>query len=154
MQKFARPIASLFGVGFLPQAPGTWASAYAAALSFLIQFYFGSIALLVFCLLACLLSLWSAEMILKQEPDLKDPSWIVMDEVAGQSLAFLYLFQMSPWLLLLGFALFRLFDILKPWPVSYFDQKVAGSPGILADDLMAGFMAGIGVFLAQLFFFS
>jgi phosphatidylglycerophosphatase A len=70
----------------------------------------------------------------------EDPGWIVIDEVVGQGLTLL----LTPPDLLnyaAGFALFRLFDIKKPWPVSWADQQIKGGLGIMLDDVLAGIYA-------------
>jgi phosphatidylglycerophosphatase A len=69
-----------------------------------------------------------------------DPSEIVLDEVAGQWLTVAFLgLGVAPYLL--GFVLFRLFDIWKPWPVSWADQRLPGGLGVMADDLLAALLA-------------
>jgi phosphatidylglycerophosphatase A len=55
------------------------------------------------------------------------------------------------WWILIGFALFRVFDILKPWPISWFDKQVSGGVGIMVDDILAGLFAGAGVVLLARF---
>ena len=76
----------------------------------------------------------------------KDPGLIVADEVAGQAITMLVIALLAPDNIcnttVLGFALFRLFDILKPWPCKRLEKLPAGA-GILADDLMAGVYGGI-----------
>lgn len=151
MEKFARLLASGFGIGYWPKAPGTWASAYTAGFAFLIQIYLGNIALLVFAALVCILCVWVTEQLIKKDPSLSDPSWIVLDEVAGQSIVFAYVFDRDIWLAILAFAAFRFFDILKPWPISVVDRKMTGSLGVLLDDVVAGILAGLVVYLVQLY---
>ena len=70
----------------------------------------------------------------------KDPGCIVIDEVAGMLLTLFLLPAGWGWLLV-GFVLFRLFDIFKPWPVSFADRHVPGGFGIMLDDLFAGIYA-------------
>ncbi len=93
----------------------------------------GAAAIIVF-----LIGWWASERIV-QADGLEDPSWVVIDEVAGQ---WLTLLLTPPSLIgyLAGFALFRLFDIWKPWPVSWADQKIKGGLGIMLDDVLAGLM--------------
>ena len=76
---------------------------------------------------------------------------IVIDEVAGQWLALIPL-PLDPGLYLLAFLAFRLFDILKPWPVGWADRRLPGAFGIMADDLLAGLYAGGLVFGVSLMF--
>lgn len=80
----------------------------------------------------------------------KDPSCIVLDEVAGLAVT-LMLFPLTWKVLCWAFVLFRLFDIVKPWPVRFFDRKIGGGAGIVLDDIAAGLIAhlvlrGIAVF--------
>lgn len=147
--KIAVQIASCFGIGHLPKAPGTWASLYTAAIAYLLQVYIGTSALFVFFTAACLLSIWSADIILKNNPDDPDPSWIVIDEVAGQSFVFFYLFLSNVGFAAVAFLLFRAFDIFKPWPISWVDKKFPNTFGVLADDVLAGIISGFLLFLFQ-----
>jgi phosphatidylglycerophosphatase A len=92
--------------------------------------------LAVAALLVSLLGLWA---IRAAEVD-GDPGWVVIDEVAGQWVALLGLARPTPLGLLAAFALFRLFDIVKPGPVGWADRQ-GGAGGIMADDLIAGAIA-------------
>ena len=71
---------------------------------------------------------------------IKDPGCIVWDEFVGLWITLLFLPEGLYWLLV-GFVLFRLFDIVKPWPVSWLDRNLSGGLGIMADDVAAGLMA-------------
>jgi phosphatidylglycerophosphatase A len=71
-----------------------------------------------------------------------DHPGIVWDEIAGYLLTMAFV-EVSWLSVVLGFALFRLFDIWKPWPVSWADRKVSGGLGIMLDDLLAGGIAAI-----------
>lgn len=82
------------------------------------------------------------------KPD--DPQEIVLDEFVGALLA-MAMVAPRPLPMALAFVLFRAFDILKPWPVSFFDKRVKGGLGVVADDVVAGVMAGTVVLLAQTF---
>lgn len=131
-----RAIASLGGIGHLRPAPGTWGSAVVLPLGFLP----GWIALLA-ALVFTVAGFWA----LARLPETTaDPGWIVVDEAAGQSLA---LAAAGGWVgILLAFALFRLFDIVKPGPVGWADRQ-KGTFGVMADDVIAGAMAGAAVLL-------
>ena len=74
-----------------------------------------------------------------------DSKMIVIDEVAGQWIALLPA-ALNPALILIAFILFRFFDILKPWPISFIDKKVPGALGVMGDDIIAGLFAAICVF--------
>ncbi len=77
----------------------------------------------------------------------KDPGIVVIDEVAGQMLTFLFIpMPVKPWMIVVGFVLFRAFDILKPYPARRFESLESGL-GIMADDMVAGIYAAIAVAL-------
>nr|WP_314076477.1 phosphatidylglycerophosphatase A [uncultured Roseococcus sp.] len=125
-----RVIASLGGIGFLRPAPGTWGSAVVLPLALLP----GWVALLA-ALIFAVAGYWAVARLPEAR---QDPGWIVVDEAAGQSLA---LAAAGGWLgVLLAFALFRAFDILKPGPVGWADRQ-HGPFGVMADDLVAGALA-------------
>ena len=127
-------IASLWGIGGLRPAPGSWGSAAVLPLAL----FPGWLAMLA-CVAFTLAGLWA----LKRLPEAgEDPSWVVVDEAAGMSFALA--FAASLWGVLLAFALFRLFDVWKPGPVGWADRQ-PGPFGVMADDLMAGALAAIGV---------
>lgn len=150
------------GVGYLPLAPGTWGSVVGLLLYLLFQslslrayalmsergFDAGQLHLLrtvAFVLLISAITLagvWAAtrtELLLRR----KDPGLVVVDEVAGQMLAFLFVpVGAGAWLTLTGFILFRLFDIWKPYPVRRLEALEAGL-GIMGDDVLAGIYAAI-----------
>lgn len=135
-----RVIASFFGIGYFPLAPGTMASLavlviYKLFLSGLPWPYLVLIFVLLFAVGTISCAAYAAD--LGQE----DPRSAVIDEVAGQFLVFL---TVAPtWLNLgLGFALFRFFDIVKPFPISR-AEKLPGGWGIMADDIAAAVAAGI-----------
>jgi phosphatidylglycerophosphatase A len=131
-----RAIASLGGIGFLKPAPGTWGSLAVMPLAFLPPW----VALLAAVIFTAL-GTWA----LTRLPETgADPGWVVVDEAAGQSLA---LAAATGWVgVLLAFLLFRLFDITKPGPVGWADRQ-KGPFGVMADDVIAGAMAGLLILL-------
>ena len=84
----------------------------------------------------------------------EDPGWIVIDEVSGQWMAFAFIapeiILQYPWLILIGFALFRFFDILKPLGIKKL-EALPGALGVMADDLLGGIYAGL-ILLAGVYF--
>ena len=154
--------ATVFGIGYFQVAPGTIMSAIALPIGVLIAINAGggmgllgaSIIALVVGILAC------GEYV--RESGKSDPSECVIDELAGQWLATAFCFlnfggllpvdHISPIALLLSFALFRLFDIWKPWPVSWADEQLGGGLGVMTDDAIAGLMAGVLVVVARIAF--
>lgn len=142
-------IATGFYSGYLPKAPGTWGSWVAMMIT---GFYalFSSSAEPVFCLLAALISTVigiPASQICAEEKGEKDPGYIVIDEFAGQFLAFT-LVPLTGLNLFFGFLFFRIFDIVKPWPADGL-QKLPGGYGIVLDDVIAGFYAMLATYGAS-----
>lgn len=128
---FVKMISSFFYLGHLPLAPGTWGSLAGLLIGWFTPTPFDLPALLFMCVLgfyACprAVAVYKA----------KDPSAFVMDEVCGMMLGVLWL-PKAGWVAFVGFLLFRFFDIVKPWPISWIQKK--NSPScILWDDLLAG----------------
>ena len=132
---------SVCGSGFFPKAPGTFASLLTAILFYFIGLSFPLFFLVPIMIFLTLGSCFLAEKI-RVKYGLKDPSWIVIDEFLGVFITFLFISKMSFLSALLALALFRFFDIVKPWPVSYFDKDVEHGAGVILDDIAAGFLAG------------
>lgn len=154
----ARLAATVFGLGYLRPAPGTWASAAAIAAGVAIDRWLGFPALVVATLAVTALGFWACGRELAGRPG-ADPSEIVIDEVAGQWLALLFPAAafwnrgLEDWAVVAwpgwvaAFLFFRLFDIWKPWLVGRADRR--GDPaGVMLDDLWAGVFAGLGVMVA------
>lgn len=148
-------ITSFFGLGKLKPAPGTWGSAGTAAIFVLTVIISGQIfGAWIMAILAALAGLACVNLSEAVEKKLnqKDPGQIVVDEVAGQAVAYFIAAPFMGETLLvtaaLCFLLFRIFDIIKPWPLRRLEKLPAGW-GILADDLVAGIYAGI-VYLIML----
>jgi phosphatidylglycerophosphatase A len=150
-----RLLASCFGLGWLPLAPGTWGS-LPPAIVFALMCHFGASAVLIAIAMAALAFAGSVVCV-KFSPaiiaatDKIDPPEVVADEFAGQALMFLGVLLLTAdtfstkqlWVIAgLGFLLFRLFDIIKIWPINVL-QKLPQGWGILVDDLLAGLYAAI-----------
>lgn len=136
---FWRPatlLATWFGVGLLPRAPGTWGSLAALPLAWLLGMAGGSLAVAGGAAVIFLAGWWAAERVVRRGGD-GDPSFVVIDEVAGQLVA-LAVIPLDPVLYAAAFLGFRVFDILKPWPVGWADRALKGGLGIMLDDLFAG----------------
>jgi phosphatidylglycerophosphatase A len=133
-------IAFGFGAGAIPFAPGTFGTLMAIPLYYVMQ-DLNLIPYLLITLGIIIFGTWVSD---KTEKDLgvPDHSGIVIDEIAG----FLVTMIAAPsgWLwIILGFILFRIFDIWKPFPIRYLDQHVPGGAGIMLDDIIAGVYAWI-----------
>ena len=135
-------IASGFGVGFAPVAAGTFGSV-AALLPWwwMRELPWPHYALVV--LLAFGLGVWAAQWVIGTI-QVQDPSVVVWDEFVGMWIALAVVPRGWVWIAV-GFALFRLFDIWKPWPVRWADRDVHGGFGAMLDDALAGVMALIAL---------
>ncbi len=128
------------GAGLAPKAPGTMGTLAAIPLYLL----FTSTGLLwysVFTLLVCISGIWLCGKAAEKLGE-HDFAGIVWDEIAGY-LVTLWFVPFSWWVVLAGFVLFRIFDILKPWPIRWVDKRVSGGFGIMLDDLIAGLFAAL-----------
>ena len=140
-------IASWFGCGFINPAPGTWGSLGAIPFGVALFWIGGSTLLIAAVVIVSMIGLWAADRFDKGI-DGHDSKMIVIDEVAGQWIALIPA-ALNPSLILVAFLGFRFFDILKPWPVSFFDKKVPGSLGVMGDDILAGLFATAAVILVD-----
>ena len=135
-------LSTWFWVGLIPKAPGTFGSLAALPLAWLIQAYWGPLALGIGAIAVFLIGCWSSAHYIR-DFDESDPGEVVIDEVAGQWIACLLLPPGMLWAYLAAFVLFRLFDIFKPWPISVLDRHGRGGIGIMQDDVLAGVFAFI-----------
>jgi phosphatidylglycerophosphatase A len=138
-----------FGSGASPKAPGTVGTLAAIPL-FLLLSYLPLTYYLLATLFICLVGIYICG---KCADDLKvhDHSGIVWDEFAGYLITMIAI-PVSWWTVLLGFFLFRLFDIWKPWPIKFIDRSVHGGLGIMLDDILAGLFSW--VFMVLILYFS
>ena len=130
-------LGSCLGLGYIKKAPGTFGSIPGIILFLLTRNMQTWVQILVF-MIFCLLAIGIAEKIEKIDRS-KDPEEVVIDEAAGMWLSLFLIWDASILTIIAGFVLFRLFDILKPFPVNLF-QTFRGGTGILADDLAAGML--------------
>lgn len=156
MSALARAVATGGGLGRLPGAPGTWASAAAVPLVWALHWAGGFWLVLPATLAAVWGGLWACAAVLEGPDD--DPSEVVIDEIAGQMIALWplslgltlagtapHVFPWPGWLA--AFVLFRIFDVLKPPPVDR-AERVGGPLGVMLDDIVAGTIAALLVTLA------
>ena len=138
-----------FGSGLAPVAPGTAGTVVAIPLYFLLQ----PLALHIYLMLVTGLFLIGIPLCAHTARRLgvHDHPGIVWDEIVG----YLVTMTFAPpgWLwIVAGFVLFRLFYVLKPWPIKWLDRKVGGGFGIMVDDLLAGIVAAVVLYLLVMYF--
>ena len=133
-------VATLFGIGRMPFAPGTWASLAALPFAWFLLWAAGPWLLGVGVSAAIAIGIWACDIYVR-ESGKHDPSECVIDELAGQWIACLAAPLSLPGYAL-AFILFRVFDIWKPWPISA-AERAPGGLGVMLDDLVAGLFAAI-----------
>ena len=136
-------LATWFGAGRLRPAPGTWGSLAALPCAAGLVWLGGPWALACAIAVVFAAGVWASGWFGRRS-DSRDSSIIVIDEVAGQWLAILPI-ALDLRLYVAAFVLFRLLDILKPWPISWIDRRVHGGFGVMADDILAGAAAALAV---------
>ena len=134
------------GTGAMPVAPGTFGTLLAVPLYWFMQplslvWYIGLTGLLF------VLGIWLCGYT-ATKLGVHDHGGIVWDEVVGYLITMTFAPAGWEWIVL-GFLLFRLFDIVKPWPIHWLDQHVSGGFGIMVDDVLAGVYAGIVLYVVQ-----
>jgi phosphatidylglycerophosphatase A len=128
-------IATGFYSGYLPKAPGTWGSLVGLLLFYLLHTLSLPVYLAVVAGIFVVGSFAAGEA--ENILDSRDPGVVVIDEIAGMLITMIAV-PATPLNMALGFILFRIFDIAKPFPVNFFDQRFHGGLGIMLDDVMAG----------------
>jgi phosphatidylglycerophosphatase A len=147
MTRLATWLATCFGIGWIPIAPGTFASAAALPFGWALAMA-GWPAVAAGAVAATAIGIWASDKHARKV-QVYDPSECVIDEVAGQWFALVPIPLMAhadhwrPYLA--AFLLFRLFDIFKPWPISA-GERLPGGLGVMMDDVLAGIAAAILVY--------
>ena len=163
MKKINVLVSTFFGCGYLTKIPGTITSIVTTILIYLAYEYLGFTELKFSIIFFILLFLYSFYAVKNSESEFKnkDPRQIVIDEVLGQSMPLIMLLYLSQnnqldmqieIYYVLSLLFFRFFDILKPFPVSYFDKNFKNYFGIIMDDIMAGLYTMIVIYLISLKF--
>ena len=138
-------VATWFGSGLIRKAPGTWGSLAALPCVWLVVRDFGQAGLAAAIVVVFLCGWWAANWI-EEKTGEDDSQYIVIDEVAGQGLALLFV-PLDLYLYFVGFLFFRFFDILKPWPVHVAESRLKGGLGVMADDFAAGLYAALSLYV-------
>ncbi|MCF4164643.1 phosphatidylglycerophosphatase A [Zavarzinia compransoris] len=134
----ARIISTGGYVGYLPGPAGTWGSLVALVPAWFIRAWTGETGLAVAAAIMTVVAIWAADLYASAR-DMKDPGSVVADEFAGQWFT-LVLVPNDLTLYAFAFVVFRVLDILKPWPASWADRNLPGGFGIVVDDVIAGLM--------------
>lgn len=156
-KKLALIIATYFGLGLSPKAPGTVGSFGTLPLAFFLAYYTNIYGIITAAILIFIIGTMATHELIKDQEE-KDPGKVVVDEVVGQLLAFTFvaenLYQNinTWWIYLLGFIAFRFFDICKMGPVKWFDSKMKNAYGVMLDDVCAGLMASFTLWMGIKFY--
>lgn len=148
-------LATYFGFGLSKRAPGTVGSFATLPLAFSLAYVFGLPGIVIGVLAAFVIGIITVKEVLKTTPH--DPGFVVIDEVAGQLLTFApvagYLQGNlhTATIYLVGFVLFRIFDIFKPQPVRWADRKILNAWGVMLDDIIAGVYAMLILYILFVF---
>ncbi len=149
MGTFLHLIATGLYTGYLPAAPGTWATLLVGIPLAIGLKWLGEIAFLAALIGLLGLSVVSSGFVERRLEE-EDPSFVVIDEVTGFLTAMVFV-PLSVTNILCACAFFRLFDIVKPYPIRVIERRFPGGWGITLDDLLAGLYAGVCVRLVSLF---
>ena len=125
-----------FGSGLLHPAPGTWSSLVGVIVGALLLPWLGAKMFFILTALCFFLGIWLCERT-SHDMGVHDHGSIVWDEIVAVFLVLLAVPQVSLFWCAVAFVTFRLFDILKPYPIRYFDEKLTNGFGIMVDDILA-----------------
>ena len=140
-------LASGFGSGLAPFAQGTFGSA-AAVLPWLALRDLPIMAYLLVLILGFVIGAWACD-VAGRALGVDDHRALVWDEFVGLWIALIPAMLAPWWAVLAGFALFRLFDVWKPWPIRWLDRHLKGGVGVMVDDVIAGVFAAVVLALAM-----
>jgi phosphatidylglycerophosphatase A len=141
LNKLGVHLALGLGAGKLKPGPGTWGSLAILPFAFLMMLY--PVIHMLLSVVGLMVAVWSAQCYLKTvESHNQDPSEVVIDEMIGMLIALVWL-PLGILSILVTFLIFRILDITKPFPISWFDKNGKGGIGIVADDVVAGIMTNM-----------
>jgi phosphatidylglycerophosphatase A len=144
-------IATGFGSGLAPKAQGTFGSLAAIVPWVLLHAVLPVWGWLLLIVASFAIGTWACN-VAGRIIGVDDHRSLVWDEFVGQWIALLPVLVMPGWpWVAVGFALFRLFDVWKPWPIAWFDRRVKGGLGVMLDDVIAGIFAALALHLIQYF---
>ena len=140
-------VATGFGIGHLPWVPGSWGSLAALLWGWEITEAGGGVALATAAIIAFALGVWASARVAAAS-GVEDPRFVVIDEIAAQWLVLLAA-PLDPRAYAAAFLLFRVFDILKPWPIRWIERRVPGGLGIMVDDIGAAIYAVVLLLIGE-----
>lgn len=139
----AKAIGTSLGAGYLPLMPGTYGAIFGVLAYYILHYFIPdqlNVTLLVLIAIFTVIGTWTCQVVQKEWGH--DPSKIVVDETIGVWITLLFI-PFNHWYILLGFGLFRLFDIWKPLGIRHIDSKMKGAFSVMLDDIVAGIYAAI-----------
>ena len=136
MKNFTKYFATLFGIGFIPLAPGTFGSLFAILIWYVFIDLFSIFYFIVLFLFVLSVSFYFTDIYLDNYKK-KDPSEVIIDEFLGQSIPLLFIVNFNIYEVLIAFVAFRFFDIYKIYPINKMED-LKGSYGVILDDIVAG----------------
>ena len=136
MKNFTKYFATLFGIGFIPLAPGTFGSLFAILIWYIFIDLFSIFYFIALFLFVLSVSFYLTDIYLDNYKK-KDPSEVIVDEFLGQSIPLLFIVNFNIYEVLIAFVTFRFFDIYKIYPINIIED-LKGSYGVILDDIVAG----------------
>ena len=136
MKYFTKYFATLFGIGFISFAPGTFGSLFAVFIWYIFTDLFSIFYFIILFLLVLSVSFYFTDIYLDNYKK-KDPSEVIVDEFLGQSIPLLFIVNFNIYEVLIAFVTFRFFDIYKIYPINKIED-LKGSYGVILDDIVAG----------------
>ena len=154
MNKFSKIIVSLFGLGFIPIAPGTFASLFSLIFFYIISSYLSFVVMIFIFLFIFLLSIKLIDLYSDDKSDHDSPE-IVIDEFLGIFFIIIFYeyfkFTNDKLMFFLIFIIFRFFDIFKVFPANWVDKKIKNSFGVILDDIIASIYSLLLLFILNAF---
>tara|TARA_B110000263_G_scaffold234223_1_gene231704 strand:+ start:328 stop:795 length:468 start_codon:yes stop_codon:yes gene_type:complete len=154
MNKFSKIIISLFGLGFIPIAPGTFASLFSLIFFYIISSYLSFVVMIFIFLFIFLLSIKLIDLYSDDKSDHDSPE-IVIDEFLGIFFIIIFYeyfkFTNDKLMFFLIFIIFRFFDIFKVFPANWVDRKIKNSFGVILDDIIASIYSLLLLFILNAF---
>lgn len=151
-ERFSHFLAFGFGSGLVPRLPGTAGTLVGLALYLLLRDWIGTYAMLLLIAVTFVIGTWASGAT-EKSLGAADHGGIVIDEIVAIWLVLIFIPQ-TAWWFASAFLLFRIFDILKPWPIRFFERHIPGGFGIMFDDLLAASYTLVVIELAVRFLYD